>query len=130
MKILLAEDDQDIQHLVVVSLQRGRGWNVLLATDGEECLAQAQREQPSVILMDVMMPKMDGFETCQRLKADAATKDIPIIFLSASAQEREMQRGLALGAIGYLYKPFDPLKLPQQVLELLHRARRVSPSSE
>jgi CheY-like chemotaxis protein len=69
------------------------------------------------------MPKLDGFATCERLKADPATRHIPVIFLTASTQQGETQRGLALGAVGYLHKPFDPLELPQQVLSLLSQAR-------
>lgn len=121
MKILLAEDEEDIQRVASMSLKRGGEWEVLLAGDGEECLRLAQQEHPDVILLDVMMPKLDGFAVCQRLKADAATQQIPVIFLTASTQERQMQRGLAIGAIGYLYKPFDPLTLPQQVRDLLDK---------
>lgn len=122
MKILLAEDEEDIQRLATLSLKRGGGWEVVVAVNGEECLALARQERPDAILLDVMMPKLDGFEVCKQLKADEATKSIPVIFLSASAQEHQMQRGLAMGAIGYLYKPFDPLQLPRQVTELLTRA--------
>lgn len=128
MKILLAEDEEDIRRLATLSLEHGGGWQVVPATDGEECLALARKERPQVILLDVMMPKLDGFQTCQRLKADSVTRDIPVIFLSASAQEREMQHGLSIGAIGYLYKPFDSLHLRQQVLDILARAGR-APSS-
>ncbi|MFQ5662465.1 MAG: response regulator [Terriglobia bacterium] len=122
MKILLAEDEEDIQRLATLGLEHGGESQVLLASDGEECLALARLERPDVILLDVKMPKLDGFETCQRLKADAATKDIPVVFLTASAQEREMQRGLAMGAIGYLFKPFDPVQLLREVRALLTRA--------
>jgi CheY-like chemotaxis protein len=122
MKILLAEDEEDIQRLASMCLQRGGNWEVTLAGDGEEALALARQEQPDVILLDVMMPKLDGFTVCQRLKADPSTQGIPVIFLTASAQEKQTQRGLAIGAIGYLHKPFDPLKLPQQVLDLLGKA--------
>lgn len=122
MKVLLAEDEEDIQRLATMGLKKGNNWQVLLAADGEECLALARREHPDVILLDVIMPKLDGFATCERLKADTATKDIPVVFLTASAQEREVQRGLAMGAIGYLQKPFDPLQLPRQLLDLLTKA--------
>ncbi|MBI4467352.1 MAG: response regulator [Acidobacteria bacterium] len=128
MKVLLAEDEEDIRRLATLCLARGGQWQVVQASDGEECLALARRERPDVILLDAMMPKLDGFQTCQRLKASAATKDIPVIFLTASVQEWETKRGLALGAIGYLYKPFDPLQLRQQVLDLLAQAGRVASS--
>lgn len=129
MRVLVAEDEEDIRRLVALGLKRGDGWQVLLAADGEECLTLAQRERPDLILLDVVMPALDGFETCRRLKADVTTRDIPIIFLTASTQEHEMQRGLGLGAIGYLSKPFDPVQLRQQVLDLLARAGRVRSAS-
>ena len=129
MKVLLAEDEEDIRRLASMSLGRGGEWKILEASDGEECLALARKERPDVILLDAMMPKLDGFQTCQRLKADTATKGIPVIFLTASVQEWDMQRGLALGAIGYLAKPFDPLQLRQQVLDLLAQAGRVPSAS-
>ena len=130
MKVLLAEDEEDIQRLATLGLRKRKDWQVVLAGDGEECLALARSEHPDVILLDVMMPNLDGFATCEQLKADAATRDIPVIFLTASAQEREEQRGLAKGAIGYLRKPFDPLQLPQQVLDLLVQTGHNPTSSE
>ncbi|MEE8200932.1 MAG: response regulator [Candidatus Acidoferrales bacterium] len=129
MKVLLAEDEEDIRRLAVLGLKQGSDWQILEAADGEECLQLAYQEHPDLVLLDAMMPKLDGFQVCQRLKTSAATRDIPIIFLTASVQEWETQRGLALGAIGYLYKPFDPLQLRQQVLDLLAQAGRVPSSS-
>ena len=129
MKILVVEDEEDIQRLARMSLARGGQWQVVLANDGEECLAMARQEQPDVILLDYIMPRLDGFRTCQQLKADPVTRHIPVIFLSASVQEHERERGLALGAIGYLLKPFDPLQLPQQILDLLAQAGSASPVS-
>ncbi|MDA2912348.1 response regulator [Acidobacteriia bacterium AH_259_A11_L15] len=129
MKVLLAEDEEDIRRLAVMGLKRGSDWQILEAADGEECLQLAHQEHPDLVLLDAMMPKLDGFQVCQRLKTTAATRDIPVIFLTASVQEWETQRGLALGAIGYLYKPFDPMQLRQQVLDLLAQAGRVPSSS-
>lgn len=129
MKILLAEDEEDIQRVASLALKRAGEWQVVLASDGEECLEMARRERPDVILLDVMMPKLDGFAVCQQLKADPALQGIPVIFLTASAQESQTQRGLAIGAIGYLHKPFDPLQLGQQVKDLLAKAERQSSSS-
>lgn len=128
MKILLAEDEEDIRRLAIMTLKRA-GDQVVEAIDGEECLALAHQVRPDVILLDVMMPKLDGFQACQRLKASAVTKDIPVIFLTASVQDWETQRGLDLGAIGYLYKPFNPTQLRQQVTELLAQIGRFSSSS-
>ncbi|MFQ5816356.1 MAG: response regulator [Terriglobia bacterium] len=121
-KVLLAEDEEDIRRLAHMSLSRGGSWEILVARDGEECLALARAARPDVILLDAKMPRLDGYEACQRLKADPVTAAIPIIFLTASVQEHETHRGLALGAIGYLTKPFDPLKLRAQVVDLLQRA--------
>jgi two-component system alkaline phosphatase synthesis response regulator PhoP len=129
MKILLAEDEEDIQRVASLALKRGGDCQVILAGDGEECLELARRERPDVILLDVMMPKLDGFAVCQALKADPDIQNIPVIFLTASAQESQTQRGLAIGAIGYLHKPFDPLQLAQQVKDILAKAERESPSS-
>lgn len=128
MKILLAEDEEDIQRLASLCLTRGGDWEVTVAGDGEEALTLARRDRPDVILLDVMMPKLDGFAVCQRLKADPSTRGIPVIFLTASAQESQTKRGLAIGAIGYLHKPFDPLRLPQQVTDLLASANSPSAS--
>lgn len=129
MKILLAEDEEDIQRVASLALKRGADCQVILAGDGEECLEMARRERPDVILLDVMMPKLDGFAVCQALKADPEIRDIPVIFLTASAQESQTRRGLAIGAIGYLHKPFDPLQLAQQVKDILAKAERKSSSS-
>jgi CheY-like chemotaxis protein len=125
MKVLLAEDESDIQRLAQLSLRRDGDWEILLAGDGEECLAVARRERPDVILLDARMPRLDGFRVCEQLKTNPATQEIPVIFLTASVQEPELQRGLALGAIGYLTKPLNLLQLRQQVLDLLSQAGRL-----
>jgi CheY-like chemotaxis protein len=121
-KVLLVEDEDDIRRLARLSLARGGEWEVLLAQDGEECLALAHQHRPDLILLDVKMPRLDGFEACRRLKADPATAPIPIIFLTASVQPHEIEQGLTLGAIGYLAKPFDPLHLRTEVMALLQNA--------
>lgn len=129
-KVLLAEDEEDIRRLAQLSLARGGHWEVVVAGDGEECLDLAKSSHPDVILLDAKMPRLNGFEACRRLKADPATARIPVIFLTASAQEYEIHQGLDMGAIGYLTKPFDPLQLPAQVMELLRRAGVEPESSE
>lgn len=118
-KVLLAEDEVDIQKVARMSLKFQGGVDVVVANNGEECLQLAERENPDVILLDAMMPKLDGYETCRRLKANPSTQNIPVIFLTARAQEYEIKQGLALGAIGYLTKPFDPTTLFQQIVALL-----------
>lgn len=120
-KVLLVEDDTDIQKVIRMSL-KVRGVSEIITTDnGEECLAVAGQVMPDVILLDVMMPLLDGYETCRRLKADPATQGIPVIFLTAKAQHFEVRQGLETGAIGYLTKPFDPMTLHEQILSLLCR---------
>lgn len=117
-KILVAEDEPDIQKIVLMSL-RLKGYEIKMTNDGEELLNEVGPYQPDLILLDVAMPKLDGFEACRRLKADAATTSIPVIFLSASTQKYQMDAGLELGAVGYLMKPFDPMTLADQLQEIL-----------
>jgi CheY-like chemotaxis protein len=95
----------------------------VVAGNGQECLEKVSTERPDLILLDAMMPRMDGYETCRRLKADPATRDIPVIFLTAKAQEGEIRKGLELGAVGYLVKPFDPMRLAAQIKQILENAR-------
>jgi len=118
-KVLLAEDEEDIRKVAQISLQFRGGWEVVLASNGEECLAKAASDQPDVILLDCMMPKLDGYETCRRLKQDPSLRHIPVIFLTAKAQEVEVKRGLALGAVGYLIKPFNPMSLAAEISQIL-----------
>jgi len=118
-KILLAEDEADIRKVAQISLQFRGGWEVLLATDGEDCLAKAAQDPPDLILLDCMMPKLDGYETCRRLKRDPALRQIPVIFLTAKAQEAEVRKGLSLGAVGYLIKPFNPMSLAAEIRQIL-----------
>ncbi len=123
LRILLIEDDPDIQKMVQLSLKYQGGHQVSVASGGKEGLAKAGAEMPDLILLDVMMPEMDGYETCKRLKADPATKHIPVVFLSARAQQSEIQKGRDLGAIGYLVKPFDPMSLSSQLEAMAKGAR-------
>ncbi len=125
-KVLLAEDEEDIQKVARMSLQFQARWEVVVASNGEECLKKVGAERPDLILLDAMMPRMDGYETCRRLKADPATRDIPVIFLTAKAQESEIRKGLELGAVGYLVKPFDPMRLVSQIRQILEDAGRGS----
>ena len=117
-RVLLAEDDPDIQLVARMSLKRA-GFDVTVAGDGNEALRRAGESKPDVILLDWMMPELDGLETCARLKADSALRDVPVIFLTAKSQESEIARGLALGALGYITKPFDALTLGARVRELI-----------
>ncbi len=118
-KVMLVEDEPDIQVVARMTLRRGGIREVVVAGNGEECLAQVGEVKPDLILLDVMMPKLDGYETCRRLKQNEETSSIPIIFLTAKAQQSEINQGLELGAIGYLVKPFDPATLHAEILSLL-----------
>ena len=122
-KVLLVEDDEDIQKVARISLQFRGGWDVTLAMDGEQALSVAAKERPDLILLDCMMPKMDGYETCGRLKQDPKLRDIPVIFLTARAQETEVKKGLLLGALGYLIKPFNPMSLAAEIKQILQNEK-------
>jgi CheY-like chemotaxis protein len=118
VKLLLAEDEPDVQLIARLSLKKA-GFTVVTVASGVEVLRRVVEERPDAILLDWMMPDMDGYETCRRLKADPATASIPVIFLTARVQEAELARAMALGAVGCIGKPFDALTLGKQVLELL-----------
>ena len=119
-KILVAEDERDIRDLIGFTL-RFAGFEVLLAGNGIEAIEKAPLEQPDLIILDVRMPKMTGYEACRQLKENPATSAIPIVFLSAKGQEDEIQQGLASGALEYIVKPFAPDDLADQVRDTLRR---------
>jgi DNA-binding response OmpR family regulator len=117
-KILIAEDERDIRDLVAFTL-RFAGHEVFAASNGEEAVEMAPRVYPDLILMDVRMPRMTGYEACKAMKADPDLKDIPVVFLSAKGQENERQQGLDAGAEDYLLKPFAPDQLTVRVNAIL-----------
>jgi CheY-like chemotaxis protein len=119
-KILIAEDERDIRELVTFTLQYG-GHEVVAVTNGEEALESAHREMPDLILLDVRMPRMTGYEACRRLKADPTLRHIPVVFLSAKGQELEVQTGLEAGAAEYILKPFSPDQLNKRINDLLKK---------
>jgi two-component system alkaline phosphatase synthesis response regulator PhoP len=119
LKVLLAEDDPDIQLVARLALRRA-GFAVTVVNNGADAIEAVRRAPPDVILLDWMMPELDGLETCRQLKADRSTVSIPVIFLTAKSQEADIQRGLGLGAAGYITKPFDALTLGEQVRALLN----------
>ena len=118
LRAVLAEDDPDIQLVARMSLKRA-GFDVTVASNGLEALQRVAEAAPDVVLLDWMMPELDGLAACARLKGDEATRGIPVIFLTAKAQESEIAKGLSLGALGYITKPFDALTLGNRVRELL-----------
>lgn len=117
-KILIAEDERDIRDLITFTL-RFAGYEVFAAANGEEAVEMAPMVNPDLILMDVRMPRMTGYEACKVLKASPDLKDIPVVFLSAKGQESEKQQGLDAGAEDYLLKPFAPDQLTARVKSIL-----------
>jgi CheY-like chemotaxis protein len=117
-KILIAEDERDIRDLVAFTL-RFAGHEIVAVGNGEEALETARVEMPDLILMDVRMPRMTGYEACEKMKADPQLAKIPVVFLSAKGQDSEIRTGLDAGADEYLLKPFAPAELTQRVGELL-----------
>ncbi len=119
-KILIAEDEPDIRELVAFML-RFAGYEVLAAANGEEALQTATREVPDLVLMDVRMPRMTGYDACRMMKANPELRDVPVVFLSAKGQESEIQSGLEAGAEEYLLKPFSPDELTNRVRSILSK---------
>jgi len=119
-KILIAEDERDIRDLIVFTLEFG-GYQVVATTNGAEAVELAPTEKPDLIMLDVRMPRMTGYEACVALKANPVTKDIPVIFLSAKGQETEVSTGLSAGATAYILKPFAPDQLITKVKEALSK---------
>ncbi|CAG1011773.1 Response regulator SaeR [Anaerolineales bacterium] len=117
-RILIAEDEPDIRELVAFTL-RFAGHEVTATSNGEEALKQASQIIPDIIIMDVRMPKMTGYDACRAIKADVMLKDIPVVFLSAKGQDAEIQTGLDVGAEEYLLKPFAPDQLVERVKSIL-----------
>ena len=118
--VLAADDDEDILELVAFRLERS-GYTVLKARDGEEALQIAREARPDLAVLDVMMPKLDGFEVTRAIRADGATKAMPIILLTARAQDADVQAGFDAGADDYLRKPFSPQELRARVQAILGR---------
>jgi len=117
-KILIADDHAEVVELVRVTLE-GEDYEIVDASNGKEALKKARLEKPDLVLLDVVMPKMDGFEVCRKLKKDPQTKEIPIIMLTAKAQEVEKEKGREVGASDYITKPFSPSALLTKIEEIL-----------
>jgi CheY-like chemotaxis protein len=115
-KILVADDEQDIRDLLGFTLKFA-GHEVIMASNGEEAFQLAQQEKPELVLLDVRMPRMNGYEACRQIKADPALKDVKVVFVSAWGQDSEINTGLEAGAIGYIVKPFEPNQLILTVAE-------------
>jgi two-component system, OmpR family, alkaline phosphatase synthesis response regulator PhoP len=118
-RVLIVDDEDDIREVAQVSLELVGGWEVLTACSGREGIQCAQTEQPDAILLDVMMPGLDGPTTFEHLQADPVTHDIPVLLLTAKVQTADRARFDSLGVQGVLAKPFDPMKLPGEVAQAL-----------
>jgi CheY-like chemotaxis protein len=121
--VLLVDDEPAIRTICRVNLE-GDGLRVREAKDGAEALEEVRRQRPSLVLLDVMMPGVDGWGVAEQLAADAATRDIPVVFLSARAESEDRRHAQQLGAVGYVVKPFDPLGLARMVRDVLERIAR------
>lgn len=122
-KILIAEDEQDIRGLIVYSLEYA-GYEVIEALNGEEAVRLTEEHQPDLVLLDVRMPRMNGYEACALLRAREATQEIPVVFLSARGEKAEILRGLDVGGEEYILKPFAPDDLIRRVAGILKRTAR------
>lgn len=118
-KVLLIDDEPHIRRIAQLSLAGVARWTVGLASSGPEGIELAARDQPDAILLDVMMPGMDGPTTLTALRARPDTAAIPVVFLTAKVQKHEVDRYLAMGAAGVIHKPFDPLTLHQQIDQIV-----------
>jgi CheY-like chemotaxis protein len=118
-RVLIVDDDDAIREVAQASLEMVAGWEVAVASSGLEGLTMAAADPPDAIILDVMMPSMDGPTTFARLQADARTRDVPVVLLTAKVQPAERRRWEGLGVAGVLAKPFDPLGLSEQVADLL-----------
>lgn len=123
LRVLVADDEPPIRLLCQVNLSVA-GMDVLQAADGAEALVLARSEAPDLILLDLMMPNVDGWTVAEELAADEGTRDIPIVFLTARATTNDRRRAEKLGALGYVLKPFDPVRLAPLVAEVAARCAR------
>ena len=119
MRVLYVDDEPDIRTVAVMSLQLNKDFEVHECASGADALQMARDWQPHVVLLDVMMPEMDGPMTRAAMRGDAATSDIPVVFVTARTQPSELERLLELGVTGVIAKPFDPMTLAQQVTALM-----------
>ncbi len=128
-KILVVEDEADVLDLLLINL-RAAGFTVVAVEDGAQALVKARSESPSLIILDLMLPKMSGLEICKVLKSEAATRNIPVIMLTAKAEEVDKIVGLELGADDYVTKPFSPRELILRINRSLRRGKNDAPAVE
>ena len=123
--VLVVDDDPDVCDLVTYKLEQS-GFAIRRASDGEQALAEIASEIPDLVLLDITMPGMTGLEVLERLRADAPTVSLPVILLSAKAQEQDVEKGFQLGADDYVVKPFSPRELARRVTDMMSRKEPAS----
>ena len=122
-RVLVVDDDTVIRQLITVNLEL-EGFEVATAVDGQDCLDKVKEVQPDVITLDIMMPRLDGWEAAGRLRSDPETARIKVVLLSARAQEADLERGSRIGVDAYLTKPFDP----DELIEVVRRLAGLPPA--
>jgi CheY-like chemotaxis protein len=122
-RVLVVDDDDVIRQLISVNLEL-EGFDVATAVDGQDCLEKVKDVRPDVITLDIMMPRLDGWEAASRLRADPDTADIKVVLLSARAQEADLERGSRIGVDAYLTKPFDP----DELIDIVRRLAGLPPA--
>jgi len=121
-KILVVDDEVNITQILEFSIG-AEGFEVITASNGEEAIDKARKEQPDLIILDIMMPRIDGYEACRILKANPLTKNIPVVLLTAKGRDIDKRLGYEVGATDYIVKPFSPNKLIERINELLSLKR-------
>jgi DNA-binding response OmpR family regulator len=119
-RVLVCDDDPVILRLLQVNLEL-EGYEVIAGRNGEEAVSLAAENSPDLVILDIMMPRLDGYQACEQIKSNDSTKDIPVVFLSAKAQQSDIDKGKEYGVAAYLTKPFDPNELLSVVDRLLRQ---------
>lgn len=122
-KVLVVDDEVNITQILEFSIG-SEGYEVITAANGEEAVDKARREQPDLIILDIMMPKIDGYEACRILKSNPLTKSIPVVLLTAKGRDIDKRLGYEVGATDYIVKPFSPNKLVDRIHELLSCSKK------
>ena len=128
-KVLVVDDEIYIVHILDFSLGM-EGYEVITALDGEQALERLEADKPDMIVLDIMMPKLDGYEVCRSIKSNPATRHIPVILLSAKGRNVDQKMGFDVGADDYITKPFSPRKLVERINQLLGQAVTEKPTSK
>ena len=123
-KIVVADDEPDVLFMTAFSLRTVGGFEVIEARNGLEAVEKAQQVHPDLIVLDIKMPRMNGYEACRKLKETPELRDVPVIFLSAKGQRQEIEEGLSVGAADYILKPFAPEELIAKVRKLLGQQKK------